>query len=433
MSPGTTTSVLFASEYYPPFAPGGAEWSTAAWAAALIRRGHRVTVVTPNYGAAAREERDGLTIIRVPFPVKLRPGQGEARFSVHRNPVFHLYFAWQVRRAARAAGARIIHAQGKGALVAAWLAGRALRRPVLVTVRDVGLLCPLGHCTLFESWDRFDCSMGQYLGKCLPYHLTHYVAGLGVLGRARVRAAAVAAWADNRLRQRILRRVDGVIGVSRGILAVHPTRLFSEARARVVPNLPPQVAVPSEAQARIARDRLGIGAARLVLYAGKLSRGKGTPVLLDSLDRIAVAVPGTRFVLAGKGSMPIPARPDLQVLGVLPQPDLFALYQASDVIVVPSVWPEPLSRVLLEAMRIGRPVVATAVGGTPEAVEHGVTGLLVPRQDPEALAEAIIELLLDPARRERMGRAARERAGGLFDEGRLVAALLDAYREATPA
>jgi len=427
------TSVLFASEYYPPFAPGGAEWSTAAWAAALIRRGHRVTVVTLNYGAAPREARDGLTIVRAPFPVKLRPGQGEARFSVHRNPLFHLYFAWQVRRAARAAGARVIHAQGKGALIGAWLAGRSLGLPVLLTVRDLGLLCPLGHCTLFESWGRFDCSMGQYLGKCVPYHLTHYTAGLGALGRARVRTAALAAWMDNRIRQRILRRVAGVIGVSRGILAVHPARLFSEARARVIPNLPPQVAVPSEAQARLARERLGLGGAPLVLYAGKLSRGKGTLVLLESLDRIAAAVPGARFVLAGKGTMAVPARPDLRMLGVLPQADLFALYRASDVIVVPSIWPEPLSRVLLEAMRIGRPVVATAVGGTPEAVEHGVTGLLVPRQDPEALAKAVVELLLDPERRERMGHAARERAERLFDEERLVAALLDAYREVTAA
>ena len=76
------SSVLFASEYYPPFAPGGAEWSTAAWAAALIHRGHRVTVVTPNYGAAAREERDGLTIIRVPFPVKLQIGRASCRERV---------------------------------------------------------------------------------------------------------------------------------------------------------------------------------------------------------------------------------------------------------------------------------------------------------------------------------------------------------------
>jgi glycosyltransferase involved in cell wall biosynthesis len=426
------TSVLFASEYYPPFAPGGAEWSTAAWAAALARRGHRVTVVTPNYGAAAREERDGATILRVPFPVKLRPGQGEARFLVHRNPLFHLYFAWHVRRAARAAGVEIIHAQGKAALVGCWLAGRSLGRPVLVTIRDLGLLCPLGHCTVFEPWDRFDCTTAQYVGKCLPYHLAHYAAGLGGLGRARVRVAALAAWLDHRVRQRALGRVAGLIGVSRGILAVYPTRLLGP-RPRVVANLPPPVAVPSDAEARGARERLGVGAAPLVLCAGKRSIGKGTPVLLEALDRIAAAVPGTRFALAGKGDTAVPARADLQVLGVLPQAELFALYRAADVIVVPSVWPEPLSRVLLEAMRIGRPVVATAVGGTPEAVEHGVTGLLVPRRDPEALAKAVIELLLDPERRSRMGRAAAERSRTAFDEERLVSALLEVYREVAAA
>jgi glycosyltransferase involved in cell wall biosynthesis len=427
------TSILFASEYYPPFAPGGAEWSTAAWAAALTRRGHRVTVVTPNYGAAPREERDGATIVRVPFPVKLRPGQGEARFTAHRTPLFHLYFAWQVRRAARAADARIIHAQGKAALVGAWLAARTLGRPVLVTIRDLGLLCPLGHCTMFEPWERFDCSTAQYLGKCVPYHLAHYAPGQGALGRARIRVAAVAAWLDNRVRQQALRRADGIIGVSRGILGVYPERLLGGTRTRVVPNLPPQVAEPTAAEVRGARERLGIGPAPLVLYAGKLSLGKGTPVLLEAIDRVAAAVPGARFALAGKGAMVIPARPDLQVLGVLPQAELFALYRAADVIVVPSVWPEPLSRVLLEAMRLGRPVVATAVGGTPEAVEHGVTGLLVPRRDPEALAKALIELLLDPERRERMGRAAAERARTAFDEERLVGALLEAYREAASA
>jgi glycosyltransferase involved in cell wall biosynthesis len=426
------TSVLFASEYYPPFAPGGAEWSTAAWAAALARHGHRVTVVTPNYGAAAREERDGATILRVPFPVKLPPGPGEARFLVHRNPLFHLYFAWHVRRAARAAGAEIIHAQGKAALVGCWLAGRSLRRPVLVTIRDLGLLCPLGHCTVFEPWDRFDCTTAQYVGKCLPYHLAHYAAGLGALGRARLRVAALAAWPDHRLRQRALARVAGLVAVSRGILGVYPARLLGP-RARVVPNLPPAVAEPSETAARSARERLGVGGAPLVVYAGKRSIGKGTPVLLEALDRIAAAVPGARFAFAGKGDMAIPARPDLRVLDVLPQAELFALYRAADVIVVPSVWPEPLSRVLLEAMRIGRPVVATAVGGTPEAVEHGVTGLLVPRQDPEALAKAVIELLLDPERRARMGRAAALRARTAFDEERLVAALLDVYREVAAA
>ena len=418
--------ILFATEYYPPFAPGGAEWSNAAWAAALARRGHRVCVVTPNYGASPREERDGVTVIRVPFPVRLDPGQREAGWFVHRNPAFHLYFAWQVWQVARAEGARVIHAQGKGALVAAWLAGRALGRPVVVTIRDTGLLCPLGLCPLFEPWAVFDCSTSQYLTRCVPFYVKHYLGGAGRLGRMRARLALLVSWLDQGLRRMALRRVAGVIGVSHGILSIYPETLVA-GRGQVVYTLPPRVSVPTAEEAERTRRRYGIGDGPLVLCAGKRSLGKGTPVLLEALDPIRAAVPGVRFVFAGKGDVPIPERVDVHVLGVIGQQELFALYRAADVVVVPSIWPEPLSRVLLEAMRLGRPVVATAVGGTPEAVEHGVTGLLVPRRDANALARAVAELLLDPARRERMGRAAAERVDTLFDEERIVKTLLDAY------
>lgn len=424
--------ILFATEYYPPFAPGGAEWSNAVWAEALARRGHRVDVVTPNYGASPREERGGVTVIRVPFPVRLEPGQREAGWFVHRNPAFHLYFAWQIWRVARAEGARVIHAQNKGALVAAWLAGRALGRPVVATIRDTGLLCPLGLCPLFEPWTVFDCSIAQYLTRCVPFYLKNYMAGAGLLGRMRARLALSVSWLDQGLRRRALRGAAGVIGVSRGILSIYPETLVN-GRGHVVYTLPPRGSVPSAEEADATRRRYGIGEGPLVLCAGKRSLGKGTPVVLDALDAVRAAVPGVRFVFAGKGEVPMPAGADVHVLGVIGQQDLFALYRAAAVVVVPSTWPEPLSRVLLEAMRLGRPVVATAVGGTPEAVEHGVTGLLVPKRDAAALARAIAELLLDPARRERMGRAAAERVATLFDEERIVKTLLDAYAAAGAA
>jgi len=94
------------------------------------------------------------------------------------------------------------------------------------------------------------------------------------------------------------------------------------------------------------------------------------------------------------------------------------------------VWPEPLSRVLIEAMHFGRPVVATFTGGSAEAVEDGVTGLLVRKDDVTALADAIVALLRDPARRERMGVAARARLAAVFSEDKIVASLLDAYAAA---
>jgi glycosyltransferase involved in cell wall biosynthesis len=221
--------------------------------------------------------------------------------------------------------------------------------------------------------------------------------------------------------------VDAVVGVSAGILALFPERLVPTARRRVVYPLPPRGPAPAAAEVERVRAQLGIPAGPLVLYAGKRSLGKGTPVLLEALAVIRAGVPGVRFAFAGKGETPLPAAADVHALGPLPQTTLFALYRAADVIVVPSVWPEPLSRVLVEAMWLGRPVVATAVGGSPEAVEDGVTGLLVAKRDAPGLAAAVGALLRDPARRARMGEAAAARAATLFDEERVMTALLDAY------
>jgi glycosyltransferase involved in cell wall biosynthesis len=142
-------------------------------------------------------------------------------------------------------------------------------------------------------------------------------------------------------------------------------------------------------------------------------------------------VPGARFVFAGKGEMPLPSAPDVHAVDSLTHDLLFPLYREADVVVVPSIWPEPLSRVIVEAMWLGRPVVATAVGGSPEAVEDGVSGLLVPRGDAPALAAAISTLLRDPERRAHMGAAAAARAATMFDEERVVASLLEAYESPT--
>jgi len=104
------------------------------------------------------------------------------------------------------------------------------------------------------------------------------------------------------------------------------------------------------------------------------------------------------------------------------QEDVSALYRALDVYVHSSSH-EGFANAILEAMAYGLAVVATKVGGTPEAVLDGVTGLLVPPKDPARLAEAILTLLNDPARRQMFGRNGRERAKQDFS----LPAMLDAY------
>ncbi|MBI2014573.1 MAG: glycosyltransferase [Candidatus Rokubacteria bacterium] len=125
----------------------------------------------------------------------------------------------------------------------------------------------------------------------------------------------------------------------------------------------------------------------------------------------------------------MPDAPWLRRLGPLPNADVLALYPVADVVVVPSVVPDALSRVILEAMTAGRPVVGTRVGGTPELVLDGVTGLLVEREDPEGLARAIERLLRDGDLRGRLGEGARRHVAANFSAAASVDRLLALYGE----
>jgi len=99
----------------------------------------------------------------------------------------------------------------------------------------------------------------------------------------------------------------------------------------------------------------------------------------------------------------------------------------------PAVWPEPFSRVPLEAAAFAKPVVGTRIGGTPEAVEDKSTGLLVERSDAEALARAIEDLLTDPDLRLSLGGRAAETVAARFSGDRIVDDLLRAYGRVSAA
>jgi glycogen synthase len=93
--------------------------------------------------------------------------------------------------------------------------------------------------------------------------------------------------------------------------------------------------------------------------------------------------------------------------------DASAIYSAADVLLVPS-WVEPFGRVVIEAMSARCPVIATAAGGIPEIIEHGVEGLLVPPTDPVALAHTSLQVLGDPALRQRLVSNGSRRVAGRF-------------------
>jgi glycosyltransferase involved in cell wall biosynthesis len=185
------------------------------------------------------------------------------------------------------------------------------------------------------------------------------------------------------------------------------------------------------------RDRLGISRTDLVFgFVGRFVAIKDLATLIRAFASAHTAVPSTHLMLFGDG----PQRAELRDLArhegieshvhfVGWTEDLVSVYSAIDVCVLSSL-NEGTPVALIEAMAAGRPVIATAVGGVPDVVDHGRTGMLVPSRDAAALGGAMAELASNAGLRFEMGRNGREDVGRRFSHLRLVEDLSQLYAAA---
>jgi len=160
-----------------------------------------------------------------------------------------------------------------------------------------------------------------------------------------------------------------------------------------------------------------------LLYAGSLLEVKGADVLVEAFIQLSKNRPGLRMVVAGEGPLHDTLRSRIDKAGLdslvefpgkIPYEKLFELYRRTRIVVVPSRF-EGFGFVAAEAALLGKPVVASSVGGLPEVVEDGQTGLLVPPGDSTKISEALTKLLENPSLAEKLGSQGRDRARRLFD------------------
>jgi glycosyltransferase involved in cell wall biosynthesis len=227
---------------------------------------------------------------------------------------------------------------------------------------------------------------------------------------------------------------DRVIAVSRAV-----------ARVLLEDGLPPNRllliydGVPDRRPPRDALDALGeLGIptrSPVIGNVAALTEHKDHATLLAAMPRVLEAVPAARLVIVGAGELrgQLEAEARMRGLGARCvftgfRADIDRLIPAFSLLCLTSST-EALGTSLLDAMCFGRPVVATATGGIPEAVEHGKTGLLVPVGDPATLADALADLLLRADRRETLGEAGRRRFEREFTAERMVDETLRLYED----
>ncbi len=232
--------------------------------------------------------------------------------------------------------------------------------------------------------------------------------------------------------RRRMNRLHARIAVSEA--AAWTARRFYGGRYRIVPN-GVMLSDPGTRGGQRGGVRPQGGVPLRILFIGQAVERKGLPVLLRAFEALRDQVPATLTLVGASAAEIAPMLLDdrgVRALGKVSDPHKHAELASADVLCAPSLRGESFGMVLTEAFAAATPVVASDIPGYRDVARDGIDGLLVAPGDALALAEALRELALDPARREAMAMAARERAER-FSWTRVAAEVVEVYGEAIDA
>jgi glycogen(starch) synthase len=419
----TCMRILFPADVFPPDGRGGAAWSSHALAQALLTQGHELTALVPRAGQTGTAPYDAAGVPAIGI------GYHDGSLPFVRN---FLRNEWLWPRLARTivAIARsgqpvdLLHAQHVQTAPAAVLAAARLNIPVVVTVRD------------HWPWDYFATGLH---GNRVPYPrttaagiATDLPARLGPLPGALALAAMPYILGHVRRRSALLARADAVIGVS-NYIGERLQGVVAPERIHVLPNI-----VALEEIAHLATGPAHNDPGQpFLLFVGKLEANKGAAALIDIFREVGshrATLPP--ILIAGDGRLRAGLEHELGRMGVrahflawADHTEVLRLTARCDLLLFPSNWGEPLSRVLLEAAALGTAILAMPTGGTRDIIEDGCSGALA--RTPAQFAQRLIDLLDHPHERRRLGAGAQERARTHFAADRLVQRYQALYRSLT--
>lgn len=399
--------IILPSDVFPPKC-GGAGWSAHALALALQERGELVTAVAPRYTQHAMFHRNdilGIPTINVAAPATQVP--------LLRDIVRQMVLVPRLRRAIQHAMVdpthTIIHAQHLLAAQAA-MPLRQLGAKVIVTVRD------------HWPWDT------QATGMHMVGDQRRALDMWRTLRQRNAPLAQQAFWwmyaIQMRQRAALLEQADMVIGVSR-YMRDRLVKHIPRAKSIAIPNMVDCTAINA-----ISTQTPSIAdlPARFSLFVGKLERNKGAEMLPELILRIRPPA----IVVAGKGPLDDAIAAAAQAAKVpcilldwVEHDDVLRLMARCESLWFPSSWDEPLSRVLLEALACGAPIVAMPTGGTNEIFVHERSGVFA--SDIASFVEAVKRLHHDATWRQQLQTGAKLRAQQIFDTHVVAKLMLDVY------
>lgn len=394
-------NILLISDYFPPYIVGGAEISAYYLGVGLSKLGHNVSVLT-----------------RYPEKINIKYEGFRAIHSVvykNKKSIFYDYLRTGILSSADLAkklenilkkeNFDILHAQN-------WISGYAVMRTKrrikrfpssVLSIRDYRYLCPGLYGWCLSDKTKSNCSLLKTAG-CVYKHseVPYLTKNFGLIPYTALRYISC-----NMLAQS-MNAFDAYIANSNFLRGAVLNNL--ELKIENVHTVHNAIDLEEFGMLTDLRDEFD---RRIkILYVGRFDNGKGIEYLIGAIPLIVKHHNNCSFVFVGDG----PIKPQIEKLakklgiskyitfeGFVPHNNINKYYHKCDIVVVPSVWPEPFGRSVIEAMACGNPIIATEVGGIPEIVEHEKTGLLIKPASLEEIANSIMMLLCNADKRKKMG------------------------------
>ena len=397
--------ILLVSEYFPPRTFGGGELSAYELAKGLSGKGLDVSVLTSKFkGLEGFESRDGFKIYRL-METGENPGSLVSNFKRRKT------FPKSEQETLNHFSDKfmLIHCLNNTSII-----GCKTNVPSIATLNSYSVFCPKGNLFYKEKNVCSGCSFTKFIGCLLE---SEYI------GKMRLRFYLkynpffwITAYRNYLRRNESIENINKFIVVNDLLKEFLLRNKVREENILKIPNLMTVASAGEETQYPLEKGTINI------TYPGTLDKIKGVDLLIKAFNKLNGR--NLRLLIVGEG----PERKKLEglagrrvrFLGKLDYDLMQYIYKETDVVVVPSRWPEPLSRVLLEATYYGRPIIATNVGGNPEGVVDGRNGFLV---NPEVMEirDRLKQLLSDDALRSQMGGESRK----LFTERFSIDLLLE--------
>lgn len=353
---GHPMKIAIINSLYDPYLVGGAERSVRVLAEAFVAEGAEVSVISLHEGQAiVKENRSGVEVWRVPlrngyWPFALAKRSTWKRLLWHLRDVYNPHALRDVFEILTEIGPDVVHTNNlSGFSVSAWSAAKRAEIPVVHTARDYYLLHP--NSMLFAN------NVQQNENAIAPrlWSLVKKVAS---------------------------RKVSAFVGISGYVKDIHVQNGYFPGVTNAVVHNSVELSASSHVHVDAPQQAQVFG------FLGRLDPSKGLEVLLDA----ASSTPNVEWLIAGQGRpeyiahLSNIATPNVQFIGHQ-EPHVF--FNRIDVLVVPSIWAEPLGRVVLEAYAHGVPVIASRLGGLMDIVDEGRTGWYFDVKEPGSLLKAV--------------------------------------------